>query len=239
MNLRLRVAAPLVGAAIAFVFPSAGVAAQASARHVSGSPWLHDADGDRGHRNPWRDCHSQRRVVLIDKSLRVILTNGRRGPEALFLEGDSGFSPSSPVKPWTTFSPESYMDVNHRTHDTKEYNFEIRGFFRVHPLFVAKSFDRHERVFLFPAAHCINDHHDGDRAGPHRGKTAGGNGSSGSRRPMLSSPGTLSPVSRDTAAAGCIAGLLSAKYIVIAVGGLLMVLGMLAVAWLRRRRSTE
>ncbi|MEV6117754.1 hypothetical protein AB0L59_36125 [Streptomyces sp. NPDC052109] len=238
MNLRLWVAAPLAGAAIALVFPSPGVAAQASARHVSGFPLRLDGDGDQGHRNPWRNCYSQRRVVLIDKTLRVILTNGRRGPEALFLQGDSG--PSSPAAPWDSFSVESYMDVNHPTHDTAQYEFEVRDFFRVHPLFVVKAFDRHERVFPFPAAHCRNDQDDGGRAGPHGGTSADGSGSSGSPSPGTLAPGSaLSPVPRDTAAAGWSAGLLSAKHIVIAVGGLVMILGMLAVAWLRRRRSAE
>ncbi|MEU7299357.1 hypothetical protein [Streptomyces sp. NPDC007206] len=239
MNLRLWVAAPLAGAAIAFVFPSVGVAAQGSARYVSGSPWLDDGDGDRGHSNPWRHCYSQRRVVLIDKRLRAILTNSRRGPEALFLEAESGSSSSSssPVAPWANFSVEGYMDVKYPTHTTAQYEFEIRDFFRVHPLFVAKAFDRHERVFPFPAAHCVNDRDDGDRAGPHGG-APDGNGSFGSPSPGTPR-GTLSPVPRDTAAAGWSTRLLSAKYIVIAAGGLLMVLGMLAAAWLRRRRSTE
>ncbi|WP_369369162.1 hypothetical protein AB5L52_45955 (plasmid) [Streptomyces sp. CG4] len=76
MNLRPWVAAPLVGAAIVVVCPSADVAAQASARQASGFLWLQEGDGHHGHHNPWRNCSSHRRVVLIDKDYRTILTNG-------------------------------------------------------------------------------------------------------------------------------------------------------------------
>ncbi|MEV6058234.1 hypothetical protein [Streptomyces sp. NPDC052107] len=189
--------------------------------------------------------------MLIDQSLRVILTNGRRGPEALFLQGNPGSSSSTPVAPWDGFTVESYMDVNYPTRTTAGYEFELRDFFRVHPLFVVKAFDRHERAFPFPAAHCTNGEDDGGRG--HDGTTADGSGSPASPSPQkgdqhqngqgeqgtLVPGGALPPVRRDTAAAGWSAGLLSAKHIVIAVGGLLMILGMPAVAWLRRRRSAE
>lgn len=256
MNLRRWVAAPLAGAAIALVSASAGVAAQASAGHASGSLWLHRGDGNRGHHNPWRDCYSQRRVVLIDNNLRAILTDGRRGPEAVVLQGPSGSSSLSPTAPWDDFTVLTYMDVNYPTQTDYQYEFEIRDFFRVHPLFVVKAFDRHERAFPFPAAHCINDEDGGDRgdrAAPHGGTTADGSGSSGSLLPQKGDPrqngqgehetlapaGTIPPVPRDSTAASWSAGLLSGKHIVIAAGGLLMVLGMPAMAWLRRRRSAS
>ncbi|MFI2206547.1 hypothetical protein ACH47Z_38535 [Streptomyces sp. NPDC020192] len=191
--------------------------------------------------------------MLIDKSLRAILTNGRRGPEALVLQGTPGSSSSSPAAPWTSFSVATYLDVKYFAQTSGQYEFEIRDFFRVHPLFVVKAFGRHERVFPFPAAHCINHEDDGDRedrADPHGG-TTDGHGSSGSPLPQkgnhqqngqgeretLAPGGTIPYGPHDNTAAGWSAGLLSAKHIVIAVGGLLMVLGTLATAWLRRRRS--
>lgn len=255
MNLRPWVAAPLVGVAMALVVPSAGVAAQASARHGSGSLWLHEGDGDRGHHNPWRHCYSRRRVVLIDKSLRAILTNGRRGPEALVLTGSPGSSSLSPTAPWASFTVSTYLDVNYPTQTTNQYEFAIRDFFRVHPLFVVKAFDRHKRVFPFPAAHCDEDEHDDgdrrDRDRPHGGTHPDGSGSSGHQLPRkrdhhqngqgaqgtLAPGGANAPVPRNTAAAGCSAGLLSATHIVIAAGALLVILGLLAVARLRRGRS--
>lgn len=254
MNLRPWVAAPLAGAAIALVSPSAAAAAQASAPHASGSLWLHEGHRHHGHHNPWRDCYSHRRVVLIDKNLRAILTDGQRGPEALVLQGQPGTSSSSPAAPWGNFTVSTYLDVNYPTQTSSQYEFAIRDFFRVHPLFVVKAFDRHERAFPFPAAHCINDQDDGDRRDrtrPHGGPTADRSGSSGSPLPQKgdhhqngqgeqgnSAPGgTIPAVPRDTAAAGCSTGLLSAKHIVIAASGLLMILGTLAMAWLRRRSS--
>lgn len=229
MNLRPWVAAPLAGVAIALVSPSAGGAAQASVRHVADSLRLDEGDGGRGHRNPWRNCHSHRRVVLIDKGLRAILTNGRRGPEALVLQGSG--SSSSPDAPWTTFTVSTFLDVNYPTQTSGQYEFAIREFFRVHPLFVVKAFDNHKRAFPFPAAHCRDGQDDDDRedgAGLHGGATADGNGSSSSPSPQKG---------RESAAAGWSVSLLSAKYIAIAVGGLLMVLGTLAMERLRRRRS--
>ncbi|MFF3908377.1 hypothetical protein ACFYZJ_20875 [Streptomyces sp. NPDC001848] len=258
MNFRPWVAAPLVGATIALVAPAADVAAQTSARHASGPLWLHEGDGDHGHRNPWRHCHSRRRVVLIDKGLRAILTNGRRGPEALVLQGSSSSS-AWPTAPWDTWSVSTYLDVNYPTQTTNQYEFRIRGFFRVHPIFEVKAFDRHERDFRFPAAHCVDDEdggdrgHRGDRGRPHGGGRAEGRGSSGSVAPQEgdhrenggsgqgnpagggAAPPGAAP--RDTAAAACGVGLLSVKNILIAAGGVLMILGMAATAWLRRRRS--
>ena len=243
MNLRPWVAAPLAGVAIALVSPSVGAAAQASARHASGFHWLREGDGDHGRNNPWRRCYSRRRVVLIDKNLRAILTNGRRGPEALVLQGAPASSSSSPTAPWDTFTVSTYLDVNYPTQTSGQYEFAIRDFFRVHPLFVVKAFDRHKRAFPFPAAHCVNDEDDkydegrGERARPHGGATADG-GSSGHPAPRKGGhhqKGQGGP--RATAAAGWSAGLLSATHIVIAVGGLLMILGMLGLAWLRRHRS--
>ncbi|POX53853.1 hypothetical protein C3488_03935 [Streptomyces sp. Ru72] len=152
--------------------------------------------------------------------------------------------------------------MNYPTQTTAQYEFAIKGFFRVHPVFVVKAFDRHERAFPFPAAHCVNGEDAGDRGDhgghgdhgrPHGGTGAEGSGSSGSpvpqkgdhRRNGGGEQGTRVPtgavppvpVSRDTAAAACGVGPLSAKHILIAAVGLLMVLGMLATAWLRRRRS--
>ncbi|MFE0329274.1 hypothetical protein ACFW08_21290 [Streptomyces sp. NPDC058960] len=245
--------------AITLVAPPAGVAAQTSARHASGPLRLHRGDHDHGHRNPWRHCYSRRRVVLIDKGLRAILRNGRRGPEALVLQGSSASSSWSPAAPWDTFSVSTYLDVNYPTQTTAQYEFAIKGFFRVHPVFVVKAFDRHERAFRFPAAHCIDGEddgdreHHGDRGRPHGHRGAEGRGPSGSPLPQKGDrrqtgggeQGTLVPggavppgsVPRGMAAAACGVGLLSAKHILIAAVGLLMILGMLAAAWLRRRRS--
>ncbi|MEU9478656.1 hypothetical protein [Streptomyces sp. NPDC048191] len=175
--------------------------------------------------------------MLIDKTLRAILTNGRRGPEAVVLQGDTGSS-SSPAAPWTSFSVTTYLDVTYPLQSTGQYQFEIRDFFRVHPLFVVKAFDDHRRAFPFPAAHCSDGQDDADRedrAHPHGGTPQGRNGPSDSPLPRT---GSLSPLPRRNTADGWSAGLLSAKNIAIAVGGLLMVAGTLAGAWLRRRRST-
>ncbi|MFJ2807863.1 hypothetical protein [Kitasatospora sp. NPDC087271] len=259
MNRRPRVAASLAGAVIALASPLADVAAQASARHAFGSMWLQDGDGEgegRHHdHNPLRDCHSSRRVVLIDQNFRIILKNGRYGPEALVLQGDASSSPSSPAAPWDSFNVSTYLDVNYPTQTSNQYEWQIRDFFREHPLFVVKAFDRHERVFSFPAAHCIDRHDDGDRgdgAPPYGGGAADGSGASGSPSPQAgdnpqggqpgpetpSSGATIPPPPRDAAAEGRNNRLLSAKHIGIAVGGLLVVLGMLATAWLRRRSDT-
>ncbi|MFB7504822.1 hypothetical protein [Streptomyces broussonetiae] len=224
MNLRTWVA-PLAGAAIALGPVPAGVAAQASARHAADSLRLDDGDGRHGHRNPWRDCHSHRRVVLIDKGLRAILINGRRGPEAVVLQG-SGPS-SAPAAPWNSFSVTTYLDVNYPTQTTAQYELAITEFFRVHPLFVVKAFDNHKRKFPFPAAHCHDGQDDGDRED--------------GARPRVGGP-TSSPSPQkggESTAAEWSTGFPSAKGIVIAVGGLLMVLGTLAMVWLRRRRSGE
>ncbi|MEU6506181.1 hypothetical protein [Streptomyces sp. NPDC046942] len=241
MNLRPWVAAPLAGAAIALMSPSAGAAEPAAARHASGSLWRDDGDGhDQGHRNPWRDCRSHRRVVLVDKSLRAILTNGRRGPEALVLNGTS--KSSSPVAPWDSWSVATYLDVKYPTQTSGQYEFEIRDFFRVHPLFVVKALDNHKRVFPFPVTHCRDGQDDReDRDGPHGGAIPDGSGKSGSPVPRKETVpgGTDSAGPRENTAAGWSAGLPSALYIVLAAGGLLTVLGMLATAWLRRRRSAE
>lgn len=235
MNLRAWVAAPLAAAAVAVMPPSPCVAAQASARYASTSLRLHeDDDGPHG---PWRPCHSPRGVVLIDKTLRAILTNGRRGPEAVVLEGDPGSS-SSPAAPWTSFSVTTYLDATYPVNSSGQYQFEIRDFFRVHPLFVVKAFDDHRRVFPFPATHC-NGGKDGggreDRARPHGGAPREGS-PSGSPLPRTGAP---SPLPRLSTTADRSANLLSGQNIAIAAGGLLMVSGALAAAWLRRRRSAD
>ncbi|MFF4214477.1 hypothetical protein ACFYZE_35100 [Streptomyces sp. NPDC001796] len=219
--------------------------------------------------------------MFIEKEVRAILTNGRRGPEALVLEGTPASSSSSPTAPWSSFSVATYLDVNYPTQTHKHYEFAIKGFFRVHPLFVVKAFDRHERAFFFPAAHCDEDDEDGDRrdrgdyrdrrghrgvggngdegdnrdgrdhSRPHGGATADGSDSSGYPPPRkgddhrngqgeqkpLTPGGAVRPAPPDAATAGWSTCLLSATHIVIAGGALLMILGMLAVAWLRRHRS--
>ncbi|MFB7332577.1 hypothetical protein ACFC00_13110 [Streptomyces adustus] len=232
MNLRPWVAAPLAGAAIVLVSPSAGIAAQAPVRY--------EGDGHHRHRNPYRDCHSGRVVVLIDKGLRGILTNGPRGPEALVIQGSSASS-SSPTAPWDTFTVSTYANVDYPTQSSGQYQFAIREFFRVHPLFVVRAFGVHKQVFPFPATHCRNGRDDGDRgdgAGPQDGAVVDGNGSSNSPSPQKGAPGRTVP-SQDSKAAGWSGSLLSVKRIVIATGVLLVVLGLLAAAWLRRRRSAE
>ncbi|MGW2644131.1 hypothetical protein ACWC2T_04250 [Streptomyces sp. NPDC001393] len=173
--------------------------------------------------------------MLIDKTLRAILTNGRRGPEALVLQGTPGSS-SSPAAPWTSFTVSTYLDVRYPTQTTGQYEFEIRDFFRVHPLFVVRAFDNHRRAFPFPATHCEKGKDDGDRARPHGGPTPGGSGSSGAPLPGRGAP---SSVPHDSTAAGWSTDLLSAKNVAIAAGGLLVVLGTLATAWLRRRGSAD
>ncbi|GHE10313.1 hypothetical protein [Streptomyces alanosinicus] len=230
MNLRAWVAAPLAGAAIALVSPSVGMAAQASARHASGSLWLQEGGGHHGHHNPWRNCHSHRRVVLIDKDLRAILTNDRHGPEALVVQGDPGAPATSPAAPWDSFTVSTYLNVNYPTQTSGQYEFAIRDFFKVHPRFEVKTFDRHKRFFPFPATHCVDRQDDDDRedgAGPHSGTT----GKSGSPSPQTV-PGANSAASWSD-------DFLSVEHILIAAGGLLMVLGALATVWLRRRRSAE
>jgi hypothetical protein len=193
--------------------------------------------------------------VLIDQDFRAILNNGRRGPEALVLQRDPTSSSASPTEPWSSFTVVMYLDVKYPTQNINQYVWEIRDFFREHPLFVVKAFDRHERAFRFPAAHCINnrddDRGDGDRGDhvfPQGGATAGGGGPSGSpspqggdhrpndpRVPQAPAPGSaIRPLPRG-AAAGRSARLLSTRHIGIAASGLLMMLGMLATAWLRRR----
>lgn len=269
MNLRPWVAASLAGAAIALASAPTGVAAQTPTRHASGFPWLQEREGDEEgeregegegrhhHHNPWRHCFSPRRVVLIDRNFRAILTNSRRGPEALVLQGSPSSSSAPPEAPWNNFTVSTYMDVNYPTQTSNQYEFKIHGFFREHPVFVVKAFDRHERVFPFPAAHCVDgwddDHHDGDRgdhARPHDGEAADGGGPSGAPSPQegdhhqngqpapeaLASGGTNLPLPPDDPAAGRSAGRLSAKRIGIAAGSSLLVLGVLATAWLRRRR---
>ncbi|MFJ9445183.1 hypothetical protein ACIRRH_25445 [Kitasatospora sp. NPDC101235] len=201
--------------------------------------------------------------MLIDKNLRAILINGRHGPEALVLQGDQSSPTAPPEAVWNSFTVSTYLDVNYPTQTTDRYQLKIRGFFRKHPVFVVKAFDRHERVFPFPATHCIDDydHPDGDRgdhARPHDGEAAEGDGSSGTPSPQASgapspeggdqhgngrpapetpaSGGTGLPLPPDGAAAGSSAGRPSAKRVGIAAGGLLMLLGVPATAWLHRRR---
>ncbi|MBB4928482.1 hypothetical protein [Kitasatospora kifunensis] len=197
--------------------------------------------------------------MLIDKDFRAILKNGRRGPEAIVIQRSAASSPLSPAAPWTGFTVATYLDVRYPTQTENQYELEIRDFFKVHPLFVVRAFDNHERAFPFPAAHCANDHDDGDRedgdrgdhALPHDGAAADGSSPSASPSPQegtpspngqstpqaLGSEDTIHPLASRDAAADRSTGLLSAKHIGIAACGLLAVLGMLATAWLRRRRS--
>ncbi|WP_177240277.1 hypothetical protein, partial [Streptomyces monashensis] len=85
----------------------------------------------------------------------------------------------------------------------------------------------HKRAFPFPETHC-NDHnnHDDDNedhALPHTTKP-----------PTTPTPRKDTPT--DTAAEWS-TNLLSTQHILIATGGLLMLLGMLATAWHRRHRN--
>ncbi|MGW5196758.1 hypothetical protein [Streptomyces spiralis] len=231
MNLRPWVAAPLAGAAIALVSPAAGVAAHASVPY--------EGDGHHRHHNPYRDCHSRRGVVLIDKGLRAILTNGPRGPEALVIQGKSASS-SSPTAPWDTFTVSTYLNVDFPIQTPGQYQFRIREFFRLHPLLEVRAFGVHKRFFPFPATHCRNDRDDGDRGGgapPKDGAVVDGNGALTSPSPQKGPGRTVA--SRDSEAAGWSGNLLSVKKILVAAGGLLVVLGLLAAAWLQRRRSAE
>ncbi|MEU8972974.1 hypothetical protein AB0D11_27595 [Streptomyces monashensis] len=230
MNHRPWVTAPLAGAAIVLASPSAGAAAPAPPRHAPASLRVREGDRDDEHRNPWRDCHSHRRVVLISPTLRAFLTNGRRGPEALVLRGTPKSTKSttwSPEQPWGKFSVAKYLNVNYSSTTTAQYAFAIKEFFRVHPLFVVNTYDNHKRAFPFPEAHCDDHHHDD---GEDRDRPPGG-------RP--SAPCKDTPAPHDGTAAGWSSSLLSTEHIVIAAGGLLMLLGMLATAWHRRRRSND
>ncbi|MBX7547692.1 hypothetical protein K1Y78_06560 [Streptomyces sp. tea 10] len=235
MNHRPWVAAPLASAAIALASPpahataTATTTATATARHTPASVRLHEGDRDHDHHNPWRDCRSHRRVVLIEPTIRAFLTNGHRGPEALVLQGTPKSTPWSPEQPWSTFTVSTFLSVNYPTQTSGQYEFAIRDFFRIHPLFVVKTYDNHKRAFPFPEAHCNDHNHDDDsedRAGPH-----GGTSPSTSPSPRKDAPA-------DTAA-GWSTGLLSTQHILIAAGGLLMLLGMLATAWHRRHRSDD
>nr|WTB34965.1 hypothetical protein OG781_40770 [Streptomyces sp. NBC_00830] len=191
--------------------------------------------------------------MLIDNQFRAILDNGRHGPDAIVLAGDPPAPASSPAAPWKSFHVEKHLDVNSPTQNTDQYSFEIREFFRVHPLFVVRAFGHHKRVFPFPDTHCDNvayDDYRGERDVPYGSAPAEGKGAPGSPAPHEGlhdksgrresdtpvAGGAVSALPRDGAAVGG-AGPLSAKHIVIAVGGLLMVLGVSALAWLRRRRS--
>ncbi|MET9079800.1 hypothetical protein ABZX95_48875 [Streptomyces sp. NPDC004232] len=228
MNHRPWVSAPLAGAAIALASPPAGAAALAPLRHTPASLRVRDGDGGHDHRNPWRDCHSHRRVVLISPTLRAFLTNGRRGPEALVLQGTPKSTPWSPEQPLGSFTVAKYLNVNYPSTTTAQYAFAIKDFFRVHPLFLVNTYGNHKRAFPFPEAHC-NDHNDND--GEDRDRPQGGSPSTTPRKDA--------PAPRDDTAAGWSTGLLSTQHILIAAGGLLMLLGMLATTRRRRRRSNE
>ncbi|MBV2154965.1 hypothetical protein [Kitasatospora sp. SUK 42] len=181
----------------------------------------------------------------------MIMKNGPKGPEAIVIENAS--SEKSPSEPWDDFFVTSYLDVNFPVQTSNQYQWKIRDFFREHPVFEVKAFDDHKREFPFPVTHC-NDGPDNDdrggRAHPSGGESAGAsdpsaspssqgedgdkNGQSASAAP--SAGGTVHPLPRDAAAAGRHDGVLSAKHIGITAGGLLVVLGLLATAWTRRRR---
>ncbi|MGW7816999.1 hypothetical protein ACWGLF_02485 [Streptomyces puniciscabiei] len=232
MNLRPWVAAPLAGAALVLVSPSAVVAAQAPVRY--------EGDGHHRHHNPYRDCHSRRGVVLVDPGLRAILTNGPRGPEALVISGKSSSS-SSPAAPWDTFTVATYLSAAYPAQTSGQYEFAIREFFRVHPLFEVRTFGVHKRIFPFPATHCRNDRDDGDGgpgARPKDGAVVDGNGPSNAPSPRKGAPGRTA-LSHDGAAAGWSRSLLGVTGIVSAAAGLLVVLGWLTASRIRRRRSPE
>ncbi|AKJ12681.1 hypothetical protein ABB07_22420 [Streptomyces incarnatus] len=232
MNLRPWVAAPLAGAALALVSPAAGAAAQAPVRY--------EGDGHHRHHNPYRDCHSRRGVVLVAPDLRAILTNGPRGPEALVISGKSSSS-SSPAATWDTFTVSTYLSVDYPNQTSGQYEFSIRQFFRVHPIFEVRTFGVHKRVFPFPATHCRNSRDDGDGgpgARPRDGAVVDGNGPSNSPAPRKGAPGRTASA-QDGAAVGWSRSLLGVTGIVSAAAGLLVVLGFLAAARLRRRRSSE
>ncbi|MER6381641.1 hypothetical protein [Streptomyces sp. NPDC001250] len=229
MNHRPWVAAPLAGAAIVLASPPADAAAHATLRHTPASLRVHEGDRDHDHRSPWRDCHSHRRVVLIDPTLRAFLTNGRRGPEVLVLKGTPKSTTWSPEQPWNKFTVAKFLNVNYPAATTGQYAFAIKETFMVHPLFVVKTYDNHERAFPFPEARCNdhNDHNDGeDRDRPHGGSPS-------------TSPRKDAPAPHDDTAAGWSTGRLSTQHILIAAGGLLVLLAMLATVWHRRRRSND
>ncbi|MFG3206536.1 hypothetical protein [Streptomyces sp. NPDC048192] len=169
--------------------------------------------------------------MLIDKNLRMVLINAQRGPEAILLQGPANVS--SPEAPWSSFTVVGYLSVMYPTKTSDRYQFEIRDFFRVHPLLVVKAFAQHKRVFPFPATHCIDEDDRGggkDGARPHGGASADGGDSSGSPA------GSANPSDpSDARAADWSASLLSGKHIMFAAGGLLLILGTLALARLRRR----
>ncbi|OIJ87601.1 hypothetical protein BIV25_38625 [Streptomyces sp. MUSC 14] len=217
-----------MGVAIVLASPPAGAAAPSTVRHTPASLRVREGDRDDEHRNPWRDCHSHRRVVLISPTLRAFLTNGRRGPEALVLKGTPKSTTWSPEQPWAKFSVAKYLNVNYSSTTTAQYAFTIKEFFRVHPLLVVNTYDNHQRAFPFPEAHC-DDHHRDD--GEDRDRPRGD-------RPSTA-PCKDTPAPHDDAAAGWSSSLLSTQHILIAAGGLLMLLGMLATAWHRRRRSND
>jgi hypothetical protein len=173
-----------------------------------------------------------------------MLVNDRRGPEVVILAGPA--DASSPTAPWSTFTVAGYMNVTYPTKTTDRYQLEIRDFFRVHPVLVVKAFAQHERVFPFPATHCIEGADGGgpkDGAGP----AADGGSSSGSPTPQQSQRQTHAPSNNegnapgagDTTATSWTSSLPDGKYITFTIGGLLTILGTLAMAWLRRRRSAK
>ncbi|MEU8973022.1 hypothetical protein AB0D11_27835 [Streptomyces monashensis] len=228
MNHHPWVAAPLAGAAIALASPPAHATTLTPPHHTSTTLRLHEGDRDHNHHNPWRDCRSHRRVILIEPTLRAFLTNGRRGPEALVLQGTPKSTPWSPEQPWTTFTVSTFLSVNYPTQTSGQYEFAIHDFYRIHPIFVVKTYDNHRRAFPFPETHC-NDHnnHDDDNedhALPHNGGKP------------TTTPSPRKDAPADTAAEWN-TDLLSTPHILIATGGLLMLLGMLATAWHRRRRT--
>lgn len=267
MILRPWVAASLAGAAVALATPAAGVTAQAPARPASGPAWLRTGDWDHDRGGSLRDCYSARRVVLIDGTFRAILKNGRHGPEAIVLQGDSSTATAPPAAPWSAFTVSTYLDVSYPTQTENQYELEIRDFFKVQPLFVVKAFARHEQVFPFPVAHCDDDRDGNDQehwgkddggpggfgelAAPLGGPTAEGSGASGSPSPQAgdqqqsgqpgpgTSGGTTSSLSTGTTADSKNAGLRSTTRVGIVAAGMLALAGTLGAAWYRRRRSTR
>jgi hypothetical protein len=194
--------------------------------------------------------------VLIDNEYRVLLDNARHGPDAIVLAGDPAAPETAPAAPWKSFHVTTYLDVNFPTQSVDLYQFQIRGFFRVHPLLEVTSFGRHKRVFPFPVTHCENirdDDHGNEIGRLHGGALAGGKGAPGTPAPhkgdkdknggrgsdALVAGGAVHAVPRAGAAADEGTGLLNAGNVAVAAGALLTALGVPAAFWLRRRRSAE
>jgi hypothetical protein len=181
-------------------------------------------------------------VVLIDNAFRVIMDNARHGPSAIVIAGDPPAPLTAPAAPFQSFHVTTYLDVKFPQQSVNQYQFRIKGFFRIHPLLVVTAFGRHTRFFPFPVTHCENIRDDdyGDNGGylAHAGGAqAAGKGAPGTPAPGKGGQGKDGH--RDSASSNASGGspLLSAAHVGIATGGLLAVLGALTLFWIRRRRS--